>query len=756
MDRRVTGRKFSERAGDATAVPHRHFSKKVAAVCGLLICTMIAPAFAAVTKPFDIAPARAALQRVLPRQQSQFELVALDQGQGGDHFEVHGTAGHIVVAGTSPAVLLTGVETYLQQVAQVSIGWPGDSLAHLPVSLPAPPSPIRRDAVVPDRFALNDVDDGYSDAYLDWPGWEHKLDLLALHGINEVFMPIGTEEVYRRTFRDFGYDDVQIRAWIPAPAHQPWWLLQNMSAFGGPVSPAQFARRTALAQKIVARLRELGMTPVFPGYFGTLPPKFAAKHPGVNVVPQGEWVGFTRPDWLDPREPLYAKISAAFYRHQRALFGDTSMYKMDLLHEGGRAGNVPVAAAAKQVMAALQAAHPGARWVMLGWQHNPQIAVVDALDHSKLLIVDGLSDRYDGIDREKDWHGAPYAFGSINNFGGHTTLGANAGVWLARFASWRGKHGSALRGIAWMPEGSGADPAAFALFTALAWQPQPVDAAAWFADYATYRYGGVDPHATAAWRILAQTAYAMPAGEWSEPQDSLFNARPSLDAGTAAHWSPAAMRYDAARFETAVCELLQVAPTRRDSSAYRYDLVDVTRQALSNRARVLLPQIKAAYEAKDVAHFRTLAAQWLDDMASLDRLLASDPHFLLGSWLAHARTDAFEAARQEYDQRAIVTHWGDRSGADRGGLHDYANRELSGLVSGLYAPRWQRYFASLEQALSTNAAPQPIDWFAMEQAWSHAHDRLPTTAQGDAWQLAADVAKRLGSCNGMIMASDRH
>jgi alpha-N-acetylglucosaminidase len=171
---------------------------------------------------------------------------------------------------------------------------------------------------------------------------------------------------------------------------------------------------------------------------------------------------------------------------------------------------------------------------------------------------------------------------------------------------------------------------------------------------------------------------------------------------------------------------------------------------------VLLPRIKAAYEAKDVTRFHALATQWLDDMAMLDRLLASDPHFLLGNWLAHARTSITEAAQQGYDQRAIVTHWGNRSGADRGGLHDYANRELSGLVSGLYAPRWQRYFASLEEALSTSATPQPIDWFAMEQAWSHSHETLPTTAQGDAWQLAAEVAKRLGSCNDATKASDRH
>jgi len=729
---------------------HRHRYGRLAVLATL--CMMASSAFAG----FDTAPARSALQRLLPRHQAQFTLVALE-GQGADRFEISGTPGHIVVAGTSPATLLTGVETYLEQVAHTSFGWPGDSVDRLPATLPAPPSPIDRTSKVPDRFALNDVDDGYSDAYLDWPGWEHKLDLLALHGINEVFMPIGTEEVYRRTFREFGYDDAQIRAWIPAAGHQPWWLLQNMSTFDGPMSTTQFARRTELAKKIAARLRELGMTAVMPGYFGTVPAGFAERHAGVHVVPQGEWVGFTRPDWLDPRDPMYGRVAAAFYHHQRELFGDSMLYKMDLLHEGGRAGDVPVDEAARHVMQALQTAHPEARWVILGWQHNPPTAVIDAVDPHRLLIVDGLSDRYDGLDRERDWHGVPYAFGAISNFGGHTTLGANTGVWLSRFPAWHDKPGSALRGIAYMPEGTGTDPAAFALFTALAWQALPGEPVPWFADYATYRYGGFDAHASAAWRTLADTAYTMPSNDWSEAQDSLFNARPDLAVRTAAHWSPETMRYDAAHFDQAVCELLQVAPALRQTSAYRYDLVDVTRQALANQARVLLPQIGAAYGAKDVTRFRALTGQWMDDMTMLDRLLATEPHFLLGHWLSSARHAAgndAEAAQLEYDQRSLITSWGDRSGADRGGLHDYANRELSGLVSGLYAPRWQRYFDSLAKAMADGTPPAPIDWFAMEQAWAHARDAQRTTPQGDAWQLANESAQRIRICPAKAAIAD--
>jgi alpha-N-acetylglucosaminidase len=700
---------------------------------------------------FDTAPARMALKRLLPRHEAQIALSALASG-GGDRYSIRGTPGHIEIAGTSPAVLLTGVEAYLEQVPHVSIGWPGDSLERLPATLPAPSRPLESQAVLPDRFALNDVDDGYSDAYLDWPGWEHKIDLLALRGINEVFVPVGAEEVYRRAFREFGYSDDELRAWIPAPAHQPWWLLQNMSGFSGPMSAQLFAQRADLGRRIVGRLSELGMQPVLPGYFGTVPPGFAAKQPGAALVPQGEWVGFQRPDWLDPRDAHFAKVAAAFYRHQRELFGDGALYKMDLLHEGGRAGDVPVGDAAKQVFAALDAAHPAARWVLLGWQHNPPHAVMEAVPHERLLIVDGLSDRYNGMDRKRDWAGAPFAFGTIPNFGGHTTLGANAGVWIERFAAWRREDAGSLRGIAYMPEGSGTDPATYALFTALAWTPVPDDAPRWFERYAVHRYGGDDAHARAAWRILAQIAYAMPSGEWSEPHDGLFGARPSLDARSAATWSPTAARYDLARFNGAVCELLKVAPALRSTSAYRHDLVDVTRQALSNQSRLLLPRIKTAYEAKNAEQFRALTNEWMDDMAMLDRLLAADPDFLLGRWLMHAKAaarDDAEAAQLEYDQRSILASWGDRSGADRGGLHDYANRELAGLVGGLYAQRWQRFFDNLQNAWKGGEV-QPIDWFAMEQDWAHAREPYATEPAGDAWRMAEESARRLQLCHGGI------
>ncbi|MBP2580436.1 alpha-N-acetylglucosaminidase [Streptomyces sp. PvR006] len=705
-----------------------------------------ASAAGAASALFDPAPARASLERLLPSHAAQFTLLPVAEPASGDSFTVSGTAGAIEVRGTSPATLLTGVGWYLERIAGVDLGWPGSSVGRLPDTLPAVDAPLTRSASVPHRYALNDTDEGYSGAYRDFASYQHDIDLMALHGVNEVFVPTGAEYPYYRALQEFGYSAAELRAWIPAPAHQGWWLLQNLSGFGGPVSEQLVEARAALGGRIAGHLRSLGMTPVLPGFFGTVPAGFAARNAGAVTVPQGTWVGFARPDWLDPTGPVFARLAASYYRFQQERFGESDMFKMDLLHEGGVAGGVDVAAASGAVQRALDTARPGATWVMLGWQNNPTPALLSGVDRRRVLIVDGLSDRYDGLDREVQWGGTPYAFGTIPNFGGHTSIGANTGAWADRFHTWLGKRDSALRGIAYLPEATGASPAAFDLFTELAWQPGPIDTKSWFAAYAARRYGGTDPHAAAAWEQLRLGPYGMASGTWSEPQDGLFAARPALTASTAAKWSPKAMRYDAATVERALAELLQVAPRLRTTDAYRFDLVDVARQALANRSRVLLPRIKAAYDAEDLTGFRTLVREWQGHEELLGRLVGSDQRFLLGPWLADARAwgaDPEERDRLEYDARSILTTWAGKGPSETGGLRDYANREWSGLVQDVYAPRWAAYFASLDRALVTGAAPVAVDWFARDDAWARGHQRYPTTPTGDPFALAGEVRAAL-------------
>lgn len=694
----------------------------------------------------DTGSAARALERILGKGRAgQVTLRTIDKGTGADRFQISADGGHLVIAGTSPAVQLTGFGWYLRKVAHANVAIGGSQL-DLPALLPLPSAPIEQAASVANRFALNDTNEGYGGAYLSWSEWERRIDALALLGINQVLVYEGQEAVYQQAFQQFGYSAADMRAWIPEPAHQSWWLLQNMCCTGSPISQQLIDRRAVLARNIIDRLRELGMTPVLPGYYGTVPTDFAKRNPGANTVPQGTWNGLERPDWLDPTGPEFGKVAAAFYQAQTRLFGDSTMYKMDLLHEGGTAGSVPVGAASKAVQDALDAAHPGAIWVILGWQSNPRKETLQAVDRSRMFIVDGLSEQPGVTDRDKDFLGTQYAFGTIWNFGGHQNFGAGLTVWNEKFHAWHAKPGNAMNGIALMPEAIDNNPAAVAFFADMPWEDGPVDMDAWFAEYATARYGAADPHALAAWKIIERTAYSWPAGKDSRHVTALFDDQPSLtDTGTA-------LQYDPAEFEQALRELLQVDPRLRHSDAYRYDLVDVTRQVLANRGRALLPRILAAYRDHDSAAFGRLTDRWMSEIDLMDKVLGTDPNFLLGTWQQEAARQAAtpqEAATLDYDLKSLVTLWQTESP----GLQDYARRDFNGLVGGYYAKRWKMFFDVLKDSLKTGEQPQPIDWRAVAESWAHAGTRYAAVPQGDAYLLATQVADEPSGA--VTLTSDR-
>ncbi|MFH9887260.1 alpha-N-acetylglucosaminidase TIM-barrel domain-containing protein [Streptomyces luteogriseus] len=120
--------------------------------------------------------------------------------------------------------------------------------------------------------------------------------------------------------------------------------------------------------------------------------------------------------------------------------------------------------------------------------------MLDTVDKLGVFVVDGLSDRYTAVTyRENDWDGTPYAFASIRNFGGHTSMGANAPGWVEQYPTWRDKDSSALAGIVVMPEAADNHHAAPALLTDRT--PGSTHLNDRFASYTVSRYGAGDPRA---------------------------------------------------------------------------------------------------------------------------------------------------------------------------------------------------------------------------------------------------------------------
>ncbi len=702
-------------------------------------------------RDFDLRPERAVLRRLLPGLADGLRLGTLESAAGSERFRIVNLGGRPEIRGSSPSALLYGVDWYLKYVAKVSVTTNGIRLGALR-SLPPPGESIERETHAAYRYALNENTDGYSTPYWHWPRWEHEIDLLALSGINTLIVERGTASVLYQTFREFGLSDREIRAWLTLPAHQNWQLMGNMCCFGGPLSHRLMQRQLESAQQIVGRLRELGMTVVLPGFYGIVPPNLQRRFPAAHVVPQGEWAGFARPGWLDPRDPLFARIAASYYRHQQDLLGETAIYDMEVFQEGGTAGDVPVAEGARRVQGALAAAHPRAQWMMLAWEGNPRKELLAGVDRRRLLIIDIDHNRIPRDDRQRDFQDAPFLFGGLWEFGGRTTLGTDLANFTQRLPA-MARANSNMAGTAVFTEGLDTNPFIFDLFTEMAWHDMPVDAAEWIRGYVERRYGAADAHVLAAWQILLNTAYDLRIdgvafnSERDAGQESLFAAEPKLTANRASNWSPESMRYDPVAFQGALSELLAISPALRASDTYRYDLVDVARQVLANESRQLLPRIATAFAHKDRAEFDAQTSRWLELMDLQDELLATQADFLLGTWLAPVAgwaSSLTERVQLEHDARSLLTTWGDRSASAGAHLHDYGNKDWAGLTRGYYRVRWARYLDALAQELATGIPADPIDWFAIGEAWNSGRESYSAQAAGDSYAVATRVAQALG------------
>ncbi len=90
----------------------------------------------------------------------------------------------------------------------------------------------------------------------------------------------------------------------------------------------------------------------------------------------------------------------------------------------------------------------------------------------------------------------------------------------------------------------------------------------------------------------------------------------------------------------------------------------------------------------------------LDLISTLDNLLGTDVHFLLGPWIEDAKafgTTSSEMVQNEQNARNQITMWG-----PSGQILDYANKQWSGLVKDYYLPRWQLFVSTVEDCLKSN------------------------------------------------------
>lgn len=690
------------------------------------------------------SPVNELLDRIEPGASKKFKI-ELQKG-GRDFFELDQDGGRVVVRGNSYVNIAVGINWYLKYHAGIHLSWNGMK-AKLPEVLPPVIRKERHETDLKCRYNLNYCTYSYSMAFWDWERWERELDWMVLHGINMPLSIVGMEVVWKNVLTQLGYTPEEVGRFIAGPAFLAWWHMNNLEGWGGPCTEEWYTQQMKLQQRILNRMKQWGIEPVFPGYAGMLP-NDAKEKLGVSVAAPGKWCGFRRPAFLLPTDPYFERIAGLYYAEMERLFGKTKYYSIDPFHEGGNTAGVDLAAAGEAIMKAMKRANPEAVWVIQAWQANPRPVMIDGLNAGDLMVLDLSSENrpmWGDPDspwyREKGYGKHDWLYCMLLNFGGNVGMYGRMdrlieGFYLAR----NHPNGKTMAGIGMTPEGIGNNPVMYELLFELPWRAEKFTKEEWIKGYVKARYGAADPQLQKAWGILAATVYNCPRIQ-EGTTESVFCARPGENVRSASSWGSSEMYYAPRDLRPAAEAMLSVADKYRGNNNFEYDLVDVVRQTLSDRGNELLKEAMAAYRKKDRAAFGALGKQFLALIEAQDELLATCPEFMLGTWLEQAKKIAPDDENRrlnEWNARTQITTWGDWTAANDGGLRDYAHKEWSGLLKDFYYPRWVAYFNLLERRLRGEEVAD-IDWYAMEEDWTHRQNVYPTVPQGNTIDKARQI-----------------
>jgi len=642
-----------------------------------------------------------------------------------DAFQLQSQNGKIVISATGPNAAAVGLNWYLKYYCHRSMSHMGDNLS--PVSpLPQVKESVSIDATVPYRYALNYCTYNYTMSFYNWTDWERELDWMALNGVNVMLVANGEEAVWQNVLRRTGYTEKEIADFITGPAYNAWWLMGNIEGWGGPMPQSQIDSRKLMVQKMITRMKQLGIEPVMPGFYGMVPHNFNTKTKA-HIITQGNWGAFIRPAILDPTDTAFTRIAGIFYEETKKLYGkDLHFFSGDPFHEGGVTEGINLTKAGVAIQNSMQQYFPGSTWVLQGWQVNPRKEMLDSVNKSKILVQELFGEATNNWELRHAYESTPFIWCCVNNYGERPGLFGK----LQRYAdetyrARNGEYAAYMSGIGIMPEGINNNPVSYDLVFELGWRKEKVNVDEWIKSFCLNRYGKKNSDVEEAWQIFLQTIYNSVPGRQEGPPENILCARPALDIKSVSTWGTLKKNYDTAMFAKGVKLFARALAQFANSETYQIDLINFTRQVLSNSADKVFAEMVNAYNNKNVNAFDSATRSFLKLHTLSNELLNCNAYYRLTTWqqqALHVGNTSAEKKNNLHNAMMLITYWGENNRKEDN-LHEYAYKEWAGMMTSFYQARWKLYFDYLQKSLMGKTAIAP-DFFAWERNWVKENEQI--------------------------------
>ena len=702
------------------------------------ICLVIVTLFlslAAGAKEKDVVAMQSMVKRLIPAYAENFQFRKIKPIDGKDCFRLDASDPRkIIISGNNANSMAMGLNHYLRYYCLTTISWYADIPVEMPETLPAVEKPIQIEAKVDRRFFLNYCTYGYTMPFWQWKDWERLIDWMALNGINMPLAITGQEAVWYKVWKKIGLTDEEIRSYFTGPTYLPWHRMANIDGWNGPLPMHWLDSQVELQTKILTRERELNMKPVLPAFAGHVPGALKRIFPEANIQNLGKWAGFAeeyRCHFLNPEEALFATIQKQYIKEQTRLFGTDHIYGVDPFNEVDPPSWEPeyLSKVSADMYHTLTAADPKAEWMQMTWMFYfdrkdwtaPRVkAMLTGVPQGKMVLLDYHCENVELWKTIEHFHGQPYIWCYLGNFGGNTTLTGNVKESGVRLDNTLINGGSNFKGIGSTLEGLDVMQFPYEYIFEKAWTLN-TDDRSWLNALADRHTGVTSEPVREAWDILFNQVYV----QVPRTLAVLPNLRPVMNKPN----NRTSINYPNTALLQAWQKLLQAPDCNRD--ALRLDIITVGRQLLGNYFLTVKDDFDRMYEAKDLPALKARAAEMREILNDLERLNAFHSRCSLDKWISDARKYGNTPELKNYyekNARNLITTWGGR-------LNDYASRTWAGLIKDYYSKRWDMYLDAVVAAVENNREfdQEKLDgeFRLFEDSWVSSTRPVEVTPEGD-------------------------
>lgn len=670
----------------------------------------------------------------------------------------------------------------MKNILFTSRDWYGHKLA-LPEKLLPVPKLVAHKRSIPYTYHQNVCTVSYSMWSWGWKEWEKHIDWMAMNGINLPLAFTGQEIVWQKLFVDhFKVSTEGMQNFMAGAGFLAWGRMGNIQGgwTKGPLLQTFVEAQYKLQIKILSRLREYGMTPVMPGtisirmkcnsiciaFAGHVPAQMTQLYPAGNFTKSAKWCNFPDKNCcvysVEPTDDLFHEIGKKFIQVLRETYvNSSSVYQCDTYNE-----MVPrsfdaeyLASSSKAVYESINAADKHGVWLMQGWLFfqgensvwtNDKVeAYLSGVPDKRLVVLDLYSDARPQWKRTHNFFGKLWIYCVLHNFGGNLGIRGDLPTIASAPYIAMSESKDTLIGIGITMEGMYQNYVVYDLTLETAWNHEPVNLSSWITQYTQRRYHFKDQQAVIAWNTLSNTLYNC-SHEIGGVTKSIVTLRPHFRMSHSG-FMPTMLTYDPSNVPKILHNILNTSPELHHVDIFQYDVVDLTRQLLSDvflghHHSIIKTYSLQTSTAEQVCAQANAMLQILDD---LDIALSSNVHFLLGRWIQDAKnlnTSSIEVEYYEFQARNQITRWG---ADNKNALNDYAGKQWGGLVRGYYKKRWEIFLNELCQSKKHhkdfNEAQVTHDLETFEVTWQVGNENYPSEPHGDSVLIASTLLRKYES-----------